>query len=73
MNQLKAVVIRFLKGAIAGAAASIGMVSYQTPAIWSDFSTILTSLGVAGTAGAIGGLILALQKWASWKEIPPVE
>lgn len=64
----KSVLMRFLKGAIAGAVASMSVISYQTPVVWSDFHLILNNLAIACVAGAMGGLMLALQKWASWKE-----
>lgn len=65
---IKSIIIRFLKGAIAGAATSMGMVTMQQPAIWSDFHTLLNSLGIAAAFGSIVGLLLALQKLASWKD-----
>lgn len=68
MDKLQSTLTRFLKGAIAGAVASMGIVSWQTPTVWSDFSTVLGSLGIAAASGAITGLLLALQKWASWQE-----
>lgn len=64
----KSVLIRFLKGAIAGAVASMSVITYQVPMIWSDFYTVLNALAIAGVAGAIGGILLALQKWASWED-----
>lgn len=59
---------RFAKGTIAGAVSAMSMVSITMPTVWSDFKSILASLGMAATFGAITGLILALQKWASWQE-----
>lgn len=64
----KSIIIRFLKGAIAGAVASMGVITYQTPMVWSDFYTVLNALAIAGVSGAIGGILLALQKWASWED-----
>lgn len=65
---IKSILMRFLKGAIAGAAASMALVKYTTPTTWSDFSAILNALGVAAAGGLLTGFILALEKWASWKE-----
>ena len=59
---------RFLKGIISGAVASMAMVTLTQPTVWSDFSSILGSLGMSATFGAITGFLLALQKFASWKE-----
>ena len=68
MDKFQSVSTRFLKGLIAGAVSSMGMVSYQNPTVWLDFSLIFNALGVAAVAGAITGLLLAIQKWASWEE-----
>jgi hypothetical protein len=67
-NMYKSILIRFLKGAIAGAVASMSMVTIQQPSVWADFGTLFSSLGMAGLFGAITGLLLALQKWATWTE-----
>lgn len=68
MSKYKSVFKRFLKGAISGAITMMGMVTLVAPTTWSDFSSIFSALGVAGLFGAINGLLLALNKWASWKE-----
>ena len=67
-SQLKSVLSRFLKGAIAGAVVSMGVVTIKQPLVWTDFMPLLNSLGIAGTYGALVGLLLALQKWASWTD-----
>jgi len=67
--KIAAVVTRFLKGMIAGAVSAMGMVTYNAPSVWSDFKTILNALALAATFGALTGFLLALQKWASWKDV----
>lgn len=64
----KAVFVRFLKGAISGAVTAMGMVTLVQPTAWTEFSSIFSSLGIAGLFGAINGLLLALNKAYSWKE-----
>lgn len=64
----KSIITRFLKGIIAGAIASMAMVSITQPSQWTDFSSLLNSLGLACAFGGITGLLLALQKWASWTD-----
>ena len=64
----KSVLTRFGKGTVAGAIAAMALVSYNTPTVWSDFNSIFNALGVAAVSGAITGLLLAIQKWASWQE-----
>ena len=68
MTKTKAVLMRFLKGAIAGAIASIGLVSMSMPQDWRSLKLTLLNLALAGTYG----LILALQKWISWTDEVPV-
>lgn len=68
MEKIKAILIRFLKGAIAGAVSSMALVTLKQPAVWVDFNLILNSLAIAGTFGAITGLLLAVEKWASWSD-----
>jgi hypothetical protein len=65
---LNSVVKRFLKGIIAGAVASMCMVTINQPSVWADYGTIFNSLGMACAFGGITGFLLALQKWASWEE-----
>lgn len=64
----KSIFVRFIKGAVAGAIASMGMVVIQTPSAWSDLNLLLGNLGLAAAFGAITGLLLALQKWATWQD-----
>lgn len=63
----KSVIVRFIKGTLGGMATALSLVSYQTPAVWSDFHSVLNVLGVAAVSGAISGFLLAFMKWASWK------
>jgi len=69
-NMFKSIITRFLKGIIAGAVASMCMVSITQPTAWVDFNSLLNSLGLACAFGAITGLLLAAQKWASWEDDP---
>lgn len=67
-QKITSILNRFIKGIIAGAVSAMSMVAITQPSVWSDFNSILNSLGMACTFGAITGLLLALQKWSSWKE-----
>lgn len=68
MQQIKSVFMRFVKGSLGGAAASMVMVALKTPTVWSDFNLIIEGLAIAGTFGALTGFLLAFEKWASWKD-----
>lgn len=64
----KSILTRLLKGTIAGAVASMSLVTISQPSVWSDFNTILSSLAIAGLYGGLTGTLLALQKLASWED-----
>lgn len=68
MNKYTSVINRFLKGSIAGAVSSMSLVTLSQPKIWSDFGSVFNSLGIAFLFGAVTGMLMALQKWASWEE-----
>lgn len=63
-----AVLKRLVKGFIGGATSAMVAVSYITPTSWESIGSLLNMLAIVAVAGGIGGLILALQKWASWKD-----
>lgn len=67
-KKLSSVLVRFLKGMIAGAVGSMAVVTINMPTAWSGFVQIFNSLGIAALFGAITGLLLALEKWATWTE-----
>lgn len=59
---------RFIKGFLSGAVTSMGLVTLAMPTVWSDVWQILNNLGLAAIFGGLNGLLLALQKYVSWKE-----
>ena len=67
-TKLKSIFVRFLKGAISGAVTAMGLVTFAMPSVWTDFIGILNTLGIAGMAGAISGILMAAEKWANWTE-----
>ncbi len=67
MNKTRAILKRFLKGMISGAITAMTGVTLVQPSIWTDFNSIINVLLIAGVFGALNGLLLAVQKWASWK------
>jgi len=68
MTKYQAVLMRFMKGMLAGVASSISLVTLQQPTMWSEFKVLLSSLGIAVVFGAITGLVLAIEKSFTWKE-----
>ena len=62
----KAILKRFLKAFISGAIASIVITTYSVPTSWDTMLTTLHTLALVALTGGLSGLLLALQKWASW-------
>lgn len=69
-KELKTVLTRFLKGILAGAIASMALVTVTQPLVWTEFLPLLNALGIAALYGGLTGLLLALQKWAVWTDTP---
>jgi len=67
MIKFKAVLVRLLKGTIAGAVSTMAMVTITQPVVWTDILLTLKALALAACIGGITGLLMALQKWVSWK------
>ena len=65
---IKSILIRFAKGILAGAISAMILVPLVMPTSWHGFKEIFNNLGIAACFGSITGLILAVQKWASWKD-----
>ncbi len=63
MNQYyKSVLLRFLRGSVAGAVATMIPLLPQNISEVGNLKDWLMSLGIAGFIGAITGLILAIDK-----------
>lgn len=67
-EKTKAILVRLLKGFLSGAVTSMIMVSVVAPSNWKEMATIINILAVSGIFGGINGLLLAIQKWLSWKD-----
>jgi hypothetical protein len=67
-TQIKSILIRFAKGLASGAITAMVAVPLIMPTEWKGFSEIAHNLLIAGSFGGGVGLLLALQKWASWTE-----
>ena len=72
-SQLRSVLLRFLKGILGGAVASMVIVTIKQPVVWTEFLPLLSNLGMAGIYGGITGLLLALEKWSSWSDLPSTQ
>jgi len=64
--QTKSVLKRFLKGFLSGAVSTMMLIPALSPADFKQLKIWLITLLLAGIAGGVNGLILAVQKWSSW-------
>lgn len=67
-DKVKSTLRRFAKGFIAGAITAMTAVPVIMPSDWSGFFPILNALAIAGVFGGMVGFLLAVEKWASWKD-----
>ena len=67
-DKIKSILRRFAKGFIAGAITAMTAVPVIMPSDWSGFLPILNALAIAGVFGGMVGVLLAIEKWASWKD-----
>ena len=64
----QATLTRFIKGFISGAITAMLGIAVFVPKDFTELKTILIGLALAGMAGGINGLLLAIQKWVSWDD-----
>lgn len=67
----KAVGLRFLKGAVAGAIAGVGAMSLVLPHTLAALLDSLYGLAYVAAFGFITGGLLAVEKWYNWTDTPP--
>jgi hypothetical protein len=67
-EKTKSILMRFVKAALSGMFASMGMVTIVAPSNWLEFANLLNILAISAIYGALTGIIMAGQKWYSWKE-----
>jgi hypothetical protein len=67
-TKTKSVLMRFFKGFVSGAITTMSLVVVFVPQNLVELKVILSALAFAGIAGGINGLLLAINKWASWTD-----
>ena len=64
MNQFsKSVLLRFLRGGVAGAAGSMLVINLSGTNSFADLKVLLASLAVSGAIGFISGFLQAIDKF----------
>lgn len=68
MEMREALLRRFVKAFISGALSAATLISIVTPGSWQELQTALSLLLISMVIGGINGVLMAAQKWWSWKE-----
>ena len=66
--KLESILKRFLKAAISGIFSALGLITLAMPQNWTEVPALLSMLSLACLYGALTGIIMAGQKWYSWKD-----
>lgn len=69
MSKLQVVSRRFIKAFVSGFCTGVAVISIGGVSQWSDLTLALNGLVVSGVMGGINGVIMALEKWASYKDV----
>jgi len=67
-QKARSVINRLVKAFIFGALGNLGLLTIVMPRNWTDLTTVLAMVSFACLAGGITGVLMALQKFQSWKE-----
>lgn len=62
-NKAKMVAMRFARGFVAGACGSMVVMTGQGIMTWSDLSSWISALTIAGITGGVTGGLMALDKY----------
>ena len=66
--KVRSIINRFLKAFISGALSAMGLITIAMPQNWTEVPILLSMLALAGMYGGLTGVIMAGQKWYSWKD-----
>ena len=67
MNKWTSIGLRFLKAFIAGSLSTAVLITVTDPTNWQEVSYAFAALATSMMVGGINGVIMAAQKWWSWK------
>lgn len=64
----RSIINRLVKAFVFGALGNMALLTIAIPQTWREISTVLAMVTFACISGGITGVLMALQKWYSWKE-----
>lgn len=67
-TKTKAILMRFLKGGLAGAGSTLATITYVAPTSWTGIISSLHILAISFVSGFIGGVVLGFIKYCTWEE-----
>jgi len=68
-QKARSIINRFTKAFVSGAFSALGLITLATPANWTEVPQLLSMISLAAVYGGLTGIIMAGQKWYSWKEV----
>jgi ABC-type proline/glycine betaine transport system permease subunit len=66
--KVKSISMRFLKAAVSGMFSALGLITIAMPSNWTEVPALLSMIALACLYGAVTGVIMAGQKWYSWRD-----
>jgi hypothetical protein len=67
-EKTKSILMRFVKAAVSGIFSALSLITLAMPQNWTEVPALLSMLSLACLYGALTGIIMAGQKWYSWKD-----
>lgn len=67
-DKYKSVLARFAKAFISGAVSAAGIITVANVHTWSDLYLSLNAIALLLLIGGINGILMAVEKFATWKE-----
>jgi len=64
----KALLLRFIRGFIAGAIAAMATITISQVTSWQAVIDVLNNLAISAIIGGLSGGILALDKYFRWED-----
>jgi hypothetical protein len=67
-RKARCIINRLVKAFIFGALGNLTFLTIVMPKNWTEIITIFAMVSFSCVAGGITGVLMALQKWQSWRD-----